>query len=59
MSEPTYPIKYQSKPGVTLAKALAPMPKAPESEPAARQFPLAGQTQVRPLANPSRNGGGS
>jgi len=59
MNEPTYPIKYHSEPGVTLAKALKPMPKEAGDEPPARQFPLAGQTQVRPLADPLRNGGGS
>lgn len=37
MSEPTYPIKYQSEPGVTLAKASVPMPKASDGQtPAAR-----------------------
>jgi len=33
MGEPTYPIKYQSAPGVTLAKALVPMQNMSHGEP--------------------------
>jgi len=57
MNEPTYPIKYHSEAGVTLAKASTPMPKAQDGAPPPRQFPLAGQAEVRPLADPARAGG--
>lgn len=49
MTEPTYPIAYKSEPGVTLLKALKPAPPVAQPEQAARQFPLAGQAQSRPL----------
>jgi hypothetical protein len=52
MTEPTYPIAYVSEPSVTLMKATKPLP-APK-EPPARPFPLAGQSQLRPLADPTR-----